>query len=173
MPSLVRHPDTPPGAIHRVDAELERVSGGVVATFRAIGDISRLVVPPPAPPERTAELWHATCFELFVAAEGEAYREFNFSPSGAWAAYAFDRHRFGMRDFQAQVQIQTLRNDKALSLIAEIEAEFPDAALTGLTAVIKEQDEAIRYWATSFAPGEPDFHAASVRSLVLDGVSAQ
>ena len=86
MPSLVRHPDTPPGAIHTVEAELQRVPGGAVATFRVIGDISRLVVPPPAPAVRTDELWRTTCFELFVAGDGSAYREYNLSPSGAWAA---------------------------------------------------------------------------------------
>ncbi len=173
MPSLVRHPATPPGAIHTVEAELQRVGGGAVATFRAIGDISRLVVPSPTAPVRTQDLWQSTCFELFVAGEGESYREFNFSPSGAWAAYAFDRHRRGMRDAEARVEIQTLMNNKALSVIAEIETELPAAAYLGLTAVIFETDAVTRYWATAFAPGEPDFHAAAVRSLILDGVSAE
>ena len=173
MPSLVRHPDMPSGAIHTVEAELERVAGGAVATFRAIGDVSRLIIPPPAAPERTAGLWQTTCFELFVAGEGETYREFNFSPSGAWAAYAFDRHRHGMREVQARVEIQILKSDKALSLIAEVETELQDSAHVGLTAVILEADGLTRYWATAFAPGEPDFHAAAVRSLLFDGVSAE
>lgn len=173
MPTLVRHPDTPPGAIRAVEAELNRVAGGAVATFRAIGDISRLVIPPPAAPERTAGLWQATCFELFVSGDGSPYREFNFSPSGAWAAFAFDDHRHDMRDAEARVAIQMLRNDKVLSLIAEIETQFSGPARIGLTAVILEADGLTRYWATAFAPGEPDFHAAEVRSLILDGVSAQ
>ena len=173
VPLLVRHPDTPPGAIHTVEAELQRVAGGAVATFRAIGDISQLVIPPPAPPVRTSELWQSTCFELFIGDGGEFYREFNFSPSCAWAAYAFDQHRYGMRDTEAKVEIQMLKNDRTLSLIAAIECEFLDPAHVGLTAVIAEADGMTRYWATSFAPGEPDFHAAAVRSLILDGVSAQ
>jgi hypothetical protein len=173
VPSLVRHPDTPPGAIRAVEAELQRVAGGAVATFRAIGDISRLLIPPPAPPVRTEGLWQSTCFELFMAGEGECYREFNFSPSGAWAAYAFDGHRRGMREAEAKVGIEILSNDKVLSLIAEIEAELPDPAHVGLTAVIMETGAVTRYWATAFAPGEPDFHASAVRSLMLDGVSAE
>ena len=80
MPSLVRHPDTPPGAIQAIEAELERMLGGAVAIFRVRGDISKLVSPRPASPERTDELWRTTCFELFVAGEGEGYREYNFSP---------------------------------------------------------------------------------------------
>jgi hypothetical protein len=170
---LVRHPDTPPGSIHTVDAELRRVPGGAVATFRAIGDLSQLVVPPSAPPVRTDELWQTTCFELFVGGEGAGYREFNLSPSGAWAAYEFDNHRSGRRNAEAIVEIETQHDHKGLSLIAKIESEFPDPARVGLTAVIHETDAVTRYWATAFAPGEPDFHAASVRSLLLDGVSAE
>jgi hypothetical protein len=173
VPLLVRHPNTPPGAIHAVEAELRRVPGGALATFRAIGDIERLVVPPAALPVRTDDLWKSTCFECFVGGVGFSYREFNFSPSGAWAAYQFDGHRSGMRQAPAQVDIETSRNDKCLTVVAKIQSEFPVAAQTGLTAVIEEKDALLRYWATSFAPGEPDFHAASVRSLLLDGVSAE
>ena len=156
-----------------VEAELERAPGGAVARYRAIGDISRLVVPEQAPPVRTGNLWRSTCFELFIAGPGSSYREFNFSPSGAWAAYAFDGHRRGMRDVEAHIAIDLSVDSNILSLDVEIKAEFPDPALVGLTAVVLETDQLTRYWATAFAPGEPDFHAAAVRSLILDGVSAQ
>ena len=81
MTLLVRHPSTPAGAVHTVDADLERVAGGVVATFRVSGDLSRLVLPEPAAAGRADDLWKTTCFELFVEGEGATYREFNFSPS--------------------------------------------------------------------------------------------
>jgi hypothetical protein len=170
---LFRHSDTPPGAIHTVDAELRRVPGGVVATFHAVGDMAQLVVPPPATPGRADDLWRTTCFELFVGGEGESYREFNLSPSGAWAAYAFDNHRSGRRDADARIEIETARNSKSLLVTAKIESEFSDPTPIGLTAVIEERDGHLRYWATTFAPGEPDFHAAATRSLLLDGVSAE
>lgn len=170
---LSRHSDTPPGAIHTVDAELRRVPGGVVATFHAVGDISQLVVPVPAEPKRSHDLWRTTCFELFVGGDGESYREFNLSPSGAWAAYEFERHRSGRRDIDTRIEIKTSLDNKCLSVTAKIESEFPDPAPVGLTAVIEETDGLIRYWATTFAPGVPDFHAAATRSLLLDGVSAE
>ena len=173
MPSLVRHPDTQPGAIHTVEADLQRHPGGAVATFRAIGDISRLKIPPPASPGRTDELWRTTCFELFVAGEDSAYREYNLSPSGAWAAYGFDDYRQSMHNGDAHIEIETSHNNKVLVLIAKIESEFSLPAQIGLTAVIEETDGAIRYWSTAFAPGKPDFHAAAVRSLLFDGVSAE
>jgi hypothetical protein len=173
VPSLFRHPYTPPGAIHTVEAELRRVPGGAAATFRAIGDGLSLVIPPAAPPERTPDLWRTTCFEIFVGGDDGSYREFNLSPSGAWAAYQFDDHRTGMRDADVRIDIEMSQNDKSLTLVAKIGTEFPMPANVGLTAVIEEADGGIRYWATAFAPGEPDFHAAAVRSLLFDGVSAE
>ena len=173
VPLLFRHPDTPAGAIHTVEAELRRIAGGVVATFHAIGDISRLVVPPAVPSGRADDLWRTTCFELFVGGDANRYREFNLSPSGAWAAYEFEDHRSGRSDSDASVEIELSQNNNSFSLFAKMVSEFPDPAQVGMSAVIEEADGLIRYWATSFAPGEPDFHAAEVRSLLLDGVSAE
>ena len=173
MPSLVRHPDAPPGAINAVDADLERLPAGAIATFRVSGDISKLVIPPPAEPLRSDDLWRTTCFELFVAGEGTGYREFNFSPSGQWAAYEFDDYRTGMRNAAAELEFEIYQTNNDFYYSAKIFTEFPDPVLVGLTAVIEETDAAIRYWSTAFAPGKPDFHAAAVRSLLFDGVSAE
>ncbi|MDQ3077351.1 MAG: DOMON-like domain-containing protein [Pseudomonadota bacterium] len=172
MTLLVRHPDTPPGAIQAIDAELRRVPGGAVATFRVVGDVSRLIIPSPVAGMRADELWQTTCFELFVAGEGSGYREFNLSPSGAWAAYEFDDHRAGMRSAETEIHIEITNNRRSLLMTAKIMSEFPNPAHVGLTAVIEEADGAIRYWSTAFAPGRPDFHAAAVRSLLFDGVDA-
>src|SRR5512139_471974 len=163
MPLLYRHPDMPPGAIHTVDAELRRIEGGAVATFRAIGDVSRLVIPPQAPPVRIDGLWQTTCFEIFASAEGPDYDEYNLSPSGAWAAYQFESYRSGMNAKDAFIEINSSNDFRGINLIAKIESQFPLPASIGLTAVIEETDGIIRYWSTAFAPGKPDFHAAAVR----------
>lgn len=173
MPSLYRHPDAPAGAIHAIDAELERMDGGAVAIFKVHGDISKLVVPPPAAPERADNLWQTTCFELFVSGEGTQYREYNFSPSGQWAAYAFDDYRSGIRDIGACIETELYQEKNELQFSVEIRSEFSNPAFVGLTAVIEETDGVIRYWSSAFAPGKPDFHAAAVRSLLFDGVSAE
>ena len=78
-----------------------------------------------------------------------------------------------MRDADANVETKILLNDKMLTLTSKIETEFGNPVDIGLTAVIEEGDGKLRYWATTFAPGEPDFHAAAVRSLLFDGVSAE
>jgi hypothetical protein len=58
-----------------------------------------LLLPEPAVPERADLLWQHSCFELFLMdPESGDYLEFNFSPSGRWAAYRFDGYRAGMRD---------------------------------------------------------------------------
>jgi len=173
MTPLVRHPDTPPGALLAIEGELWRVPEGAIAKFRAVGDISRIVIPPSTAPERTDELWRTTCFEVFAAREGAAYCEFNLSPSGAWAAYEFVDYRTGMSPVPARIEIETSHDHKSLTIIAMIESEFPLPSYVGLTAVIEETDGAIRYWSTAFAPGKPDFHAAAVRSLLFDGVDAE
>lgn len=149
------------------------MAGGAVAIFRVLGDISKLVIPPPSAPERADNLWRTTCFELFVAGKASAYREYNFSPSGRWAAYDFDGYRAGMRDAPANIETELYREDNRLQFSAKIMDEFLNPAFVGLTAVIEETDGAIRYWSTAFAPGKPDFHAAAVRSLLFDGVSAE
>ena len=172
MHALVRHPDTPAGAIHSVEAALERIPGGAVASFVAYGDIARLVVPPPTDPVRTDELGLTTCFELFVGRDGEGYHEFNLAPSGAWAAYAFTGYREGMAHAPADILIKVEREPARLILVADIRSDLPAQSPIGLTAVIEETDGIVRYWATSFAPGKPDFHAPAVRSLILDEVEA-
>jgi hypothetical protein len=173
MTLLVRHPATPAGAIHTIDAELQRTPGGAVATFRVSGDIARLVLPAAAPPERADGLWNTTCFELFVAGEGEAYREFNFSPSTRWAAYDFAGYRTPTGNSAADVAIECSCDTKQLRLTADIACDLPNPARIGLSAVIEEDDGALRYWAAAFAPGQPDFHAEAMRALLLDGVDAQ
>src|SRR5690606_18579702 len=124
VPSLVRHPEAPPGAIRAIDGELARITGGAVATFRVIGEIGRLVIPSAAPAVRTDGLWRTTCLELFAGSGGPAYREFNLSPSGAWAAYQFDDYRMGMRDAEAAVEMEISHDDKILELKAVIMCEF-------------------------------------------------
>ena len=171
MPLLVRHPDSPASAVQSIEAELLRAPEGAVATFRLIGDIGKVMIPPPAA-GRADGLWRTTCFELFVERGEGGYREFNLSPSAAWAAYDFDGYRKGMRAAPADVAISFSNEGNRLTMIAVIDSEFPSYAKLGLSAVVEETDGAVRYWATSFAPGKPDFHHDAVRALILDEVSA-
>lgn len=80
-----------------IEVRLWRERGGALAlalTYALKGDLSCLRIPPPGPPRRAERLWLHTCFEAFISVKGDpAYREFNFAPSGEWAAYLFRRYR--------------------------------------------------------------------------------
>src|SRR5262245_25644347 len=103
--TLERHPETPTVAVHAVHAHVGRAPGGLLAvSFVIEGDMDRLLVPQRR--ERSGRehsgrasamadrLWEHTCCEIFIARTGlPAYHEFNFSPSGEWAAYAFTAYR--------------------------------------------------------------------------------
>jgi hypothetical protein len=145
-------------------------------TFRLHGDISRIRVSPPGVPRFTRELWRHTCFEAFIAVEGQpTYHEFNFSPSGEWAVYAFSSYRNGspIADEILQPQIATRSTDNQLELDAcvrlySISAIHPHAALRiGLSAVI-EASEAFSYWALCHPADKPDFHNADGFTLLSE-----
>lgn len=116
-------------------------------------------------PGRADELWRHTCFEVFVTGLcSAAYREFNFSPSGEWAAYAFTAYRAGMLplDLRRAPELRWQRTAAQLELIATLPA---DALMTAagvsriaLSAVIEEQSGTITYWALKHPAGHPDFH---------------
>lgn len=111
------------------------------------------------------ELWRHTCFEVFLAEPGStAYREFNFSPSGEWAAYAFTAYRVGMTPLQpgSPPQISWQQTMDRLELIAILPADILIATegvmRMALSAVIEEQSGTITYWALKHPAGQPDFH---------------
>lgn len=154
---LACHPDTPCAAVQRLEGFLSREQGSLAVRFELVADLNRLCVPAPATPRFADGLWRHTCFELFLAGEGDAYREFNFSPSGEWAAYGFSGYRSGMSALQiANPGIAIHAASGRLTLEAKVPVHPAGAA--ALTAVIEEEGGAISYWALEHAPGKPDFH---------------
>lgn len=92
--SLQPHPLTPAPMVRSLDAAITRTAHGLSITYRLYGDMARLLIPVGGAGERCDNLWEHTCFELFIACTGStAYREFNFSPAGQWAAYDFTDYR--------------------------------------------------------------------------------
>jgi hypothetical protein len=89
---LQRHPSFPSESVDEVYVDISRSEPGLLSLWYVVqGDAERLVIPPAVEERRADNLWQTTCFELFLKpAEGASYLEFNFSPSGEWAAYAFD-----------------------------------------------------------------------------------
>ncbi|THD81260.1 MAG: DOMON-like domain-containing protein [Phenylobacterium sp.] len=156
-----------------IAADAERGPGGwLTLRYRITARPGRLVVPPPAAPQRTDELWRHTCFEAFVRpAEGERYYEFNLAPSGEWAAYSFDGYRDRMAPLEgvAEPQIGWTVVEDGFELWTEL--ELPQAAFApwtvGLSAVIEEAGGRTSYWALAHPPGEADFHHSDGFALDL------
>ena len=93
--NFVPHPATPPSDPElKVWAKVDYAGAfGVTATanvwFGVGAPMARFKMPE-GEPGRADELWQSTCFELFLRTPSEEnYAEWNFAPSGQWAAYAF------------------------------------------------------------------------------------
>ncbi len=161
---LVCHPGSPCPVPLQIDVSLRAHREGLGLRFQVRGALSRLRVPPPTPPEAADGLWQHTCFEAFVSATtADAYREFNWSPSGQWAQYDFSRER---------VRHPTPGQSPALPSRLEqfpdrlrLQAHIPTSALPpdgelllGLSAVIELDDGSLTYWALVHPTARPDFH---------------
>ncbi len=172
--SLIPHPATSGGRVVSLDVRVSVQPGGeLTLTYTLSGEIAGLVIPEPATPGRADGLWRHTCFEAFVmTANGPAYREFNFSPSGEWAAYRFSSYRVGGPLEQVQAPAICCR---ACDCALELEAHLPGLArpdgirlLLGLSAVLEHTDGTLSYWALRHPPGKPDFHHTDGFILSLD-----
>ncbi len=172
--ALVCHPDTPAGFPCAIQVTVHRHgSGGLALHYRVQADPRRLRLPDPAPPSRCDGLWRHTCCELFAApAPGGPYREFNFSPSGQWQAFAFAAYRQGgPLEAGAAPDIRRHLDESGFSLTVDLPTPLLPAGrhlALGLTVVLEESSGGISYWALAHAPGKPDFHHPATFTLSLD-----
>ena len=170
MPSaaLERHPATACAALRGIEVSIKREPERLRVAYTLEGEIDRLRIPPPRPPRVAERLWQHTCCEAFVAREGiPGYREFNLSPSGEWAAYAFQRYREGAQLIELAPEIGVRHGAGRLVLEASIPVKEKERLLIGLSAVIEEDGGALSYWALRHAPGKPDFHHPDAFALRL------
>ncbi len=162
---LVGHPDNPARFHQRIEATLTHRSDGSLAIVYAIHGFNLdLRIPTPHAPAPADALWQTTCCELFLSALGQSgYREFNFSPSGQWAAHDFSdtRQRAPGAYAGPAPLIGCERGEDLLKLTATLGARaLPKADTLRLAvAVILEAEGGHHgYWALALPPGSPDFH---------------
>ena len=172
---LTAHPSSPCDAIRRLEAGFEtaKFPGELEVRFRMDGDFTRIRLPPAELARRRDGLWQHTCFEVFLRPDGsDSYHEFNFAPSGDWAAYRFA----GRRRDQTTTELPAPRIDcRRLPDGCTLSAQFEIAALpelaqaasldAGLTAVIETTDGARSYWALAHGGARPDFHDPATFTL--------
>ncbi len=177
--NLVCHPQTSSRGIDTIDARVESLDDSVLAlSFVLQGDLASLRIPAAQPSRRVDELWRHTCFEAFVmAGDGPGYREYNFAPSGEWAAYGFRDYRQANDDPACKAAdesaplIRVHRSSLRLVLEAEVSLEpLPPyrPIRLGLSAVVEAADGHLSYWALRHPPGKPDFHHIDAFALQLD-----
>ena len=165
--NLAPHPSTPPSIPElKVWATVEHAASlAAVATtniWYGVGaPADRFAIPPAAEPKRANELWKTTCFEAFLRPLGEqGYREWNFAPSGEWAAYDFTSTRIGRTDAEAaDPYIRMEDNFTWWAVGASIAVSADSNWELGLSVVLEERDGTKSYWAlTHLNPEKPDFH---------------
>lgn len=166
--NLIPHPSTPPAdPAFKVWASVDHASllGAVASTniWFGVGAPAGRFAMPQGDGIRRDELWQTTCFETFLREDGEdSYREWNFAPSGDWAAYDFSAYRAERAD--AEVAAPYVRMEDNLTwwtLGATIAVDGGKAWRLGLSAILEEKDGTKSYWALAHPPGDqPDFHHA-------------
>lgn len=165
---LAPHAATPCEAVRSIAVELEMRTGGALELVYAVeSDPRRVRLPEPAAPRRVDGLWRHTCFEAFIRPAGAPegpYVELNLSPSGEWAAYAFEDYRRGMRPFQTQpAPVITLESEASgdrwkLRAAVALGPFAGGRARLALAAVIEDADGQLAYWALRHPLDRPDFH---------------
>lgn len=175
------HPSTPTEFVRSIAVLVRRSAGELRMTYRLEGDISRILMPSPTMPRIGVELWRRTCFEAFIAIEGQKeYHEFNFAPSGEWTVYTFSGYRSGGpladESMRPNIALRSAAGRLELDAVARLDALsdiHPRARLRiGLAAVIEASD-GFSYWALHHPAEKPDFHAADGFVLVLEPPGAE
>ncbi len=172
--SLACHPTTPCPIVSGVSIAAEFAGdGSLCLRYRISGDPAKMRLPTAQPPGTADNLWQHTCCEAFIATgAGGQYREFNFSPSGAWAAYQFNAYRQRDSHFVAAAAalITFNRHAAGFDLLARLPPQLlpPLAACElGIAVIIESGDASKSYWALAHCGEQPDFHCRQSFTLAL------
>lgn len=161
--------------MQRIEVALQREARELSLVYSLHGKLAELNLPEVLALQRGERLWRHSCFEAFVAGAGAAgYFEYNFAPSGLWAAYRLDGYRAGMQQLpDSAPEFSVRRAPGALRLDARVTLPegLPARLKIGLSAVIEDASGQLSYWALRHAPDKPDFHHADAFALQLDGAA--
>jgi hypothetical protein len=172
---LTCHPASLCPAVTAIEVSVAATAdAGLALRYRVRGTPGDLRLPSPQPPGPADGLWQHTCCEAFIAADAQAdYREFNFSPSGQWAAYRFTGYREPDTSFvpptAPQIDLQPLAD--GFQLDARLAASLLPAdrlLQLGLSVVIESADGGKGYWALAHGGARPDFHLRQSFTLTLN-----
>jgi hypothetical protein len=162
---MIYHPTTPSDEVERIKTHIHFEDDNLHLRYHLTGQVTQLLIPENSKPIKADGLWEHTCFEVFLAVEGEPdYYEFNFSPSTKWAAYGFSAYRENKPwDISLPPVITVQQSDNELILAAVISKKslplVPDKRWQiNVTAVIENNNKEKSYWALTHPTAQPDFH---------------
>jgi hypothetical protein len=171
---LAPHPADAPGPVLALTATVDRRSAGLRLDYRLVAPAGSIRLPPLQAPLRADRLWEQTCFEAFAGVpHSPAYHEFNFAPSGCWAAWGFSGYREGMQALPAPTPpvVTAVAAGDELRVTAEVPAALlPDARgllRLALAAVVEDRAGRRYFWALRHPAPQPDFHAAGAFAVLL------
>ncbi len=178
---LLYHPETSDDAVKQLHIETRATysQDKLALHYDLRGSLTNIQIPGlTRTAGETDELWRHTCFEAFIAVHEEPeYYEFNFSPSGHWAGYAFTEYR-QRKPWHVSMPpaITCVRTEDRLSLLAVISInDLPKnpkhkCYRLGLSAVIETKAQQNSYWALFHPAGKPDFHHRTGFTLSLNPI---
>lgn len=181
--ALSPHTSTPSTNRLSVNARIGKKTGpNIEFIFNLVStSLSTVRIPAAtADPQRRDNLWHHTCFELFIRpTTAQIYFEFNFSPSGDWAAYRFRRYRDDMKPLEIAPppHVMASQDQRELAVTARLNfSEIPaliDAASLdiGLSLIAENMDGTKSYWALAHPSGTPDFHHPDCFAARIDAMN--
>jgi hypothetical protein len=160
---LSPHPDASSSNAMELHAEGHWEDALLTLTYRLKGPLETLRFPTPETPAPPDRLWTRTCFEAFCSnpETPNAYCEYNFSPSGQWAAYVFSSYRaLAETPPTADLRAPPIWRRTPDALSCSVRFSLPRTAWIrlGLAAVLEQKDGRLACFALRHPPGAPDFH---------------
>lgn len=163
---LRSHPTTPCPAVQSLSVHAAMANTRMLRlVYKLTADMALLTTPALLPRARADGLWKHSCFEVFMRRVGEpGYVEYNFSPSGEWAAYRFRgyREQASSQDDLHPPEMRIVRSPEQLEMVVTLDLKQvlpPNGQLQlGLAAVIETSDGGLSYWAQKHPTEKPDFH---------------
>jgi hypothetical protein len=164
--SLQPFSDNEPLSNLKIAGNIARNENLLIISYALLGDIKEVEIPPLSDTAgRSHELWQETCFEFFLGVkDSPGYWEFNLTSTGDWNIYHFDNYRQGMQEETAfttlPFSVQHSPDCLAIALDIDLDKIVPaDQILEiAITAVIKQKNGEVTYWALTHQGAEADFH---------------